>query len=221
MSKIVACISRRWEPDFLIEDWKTNMSWVDEQIIYDDRDSTDLWHDEADRYRWFHTQAGELGADYVIVTAPDERFENRAETIIREAITKGSWDAFRFKILELYTPNAYRCDGQWAQWNQDRMYRWNPKQTFTDGALHHSVCPDLDPRKTKYLSVIIYHLKHIEPVNRWRRVEMFNKLDPDNTHNSMGYEYLADDTSLELLEIQRGREYKPVYKEPYIFDPTT
>lgn len=220
MTKIVACISRRWEPDFLVEDWLENMSWVDERIVFDDRDSTKQWHDEAERYRWFHHVAGEVEADYVIVSAPDERFELRAEQVIRRAIEKGSYTGFWFNVLELYTPDSFRCDGTWSRLKQQRMYRWHESQTFSEGALHHSVCPDLDPTLSKQLAVNIYHLKHIEPINRWRRVEVFNKLDSNWEYSPQGYEYLADDSTLKLQQIERGREYKPIYREPYIFNPT-
>jgi len=219
--RIVAVYSRRWEPQWMVDELKENLSWVDAIIEYDDRDrpKEDLWCDEAQRYRWFHKKAGELDATFVLGTAPDERWDRTSPRQIRQAMSRYGRAYFSFRVYELYTPTQYRTDGNWARHAQQRIYRWDEKQQFPDGKLHHAIVPPpLPDQYVRSLPPIIYHLKHIEPQNRIRRYEMFKQLDANEQYcNHEGYDYLIDEQHIRLEDIPTP--YYPPYTKKYVWDP--
>ncbi len=224
--KIVAVISRRFEPDYLIEELHQNLSWVDEIICYDDRgrDPDDLDWNEHQRYTQLHEWAGQANADYVIATAPDERLSKRSEEVIRNAVEKSlmrkSDTFFCIPALELYTPTQYRSDGDWATSIQCRIYPWHHDQEFTNLPLHNLCVPIHRGVSELLIPANAYHLKHIEHQNILNRIESFKRVDPEGKYSLYGdgYEYLADEDGLELTTIPEREMYEPLYTNKYIYE---
>jgi hypothetical protein len=50
----------------------------------------------------------------------------------------------------------------------------------------------------------------IDPEDRRRRVLRYRRIDPDNVWQEMGYDYLLDETGIELQALEPGREYLPL-----------
>lgn len=224
--RIIAAFSRRFEPDWLVDELCLNLAWCDDFAIYDDRgrDPDDLDWNEPHRYKWLHNRAGELGADYVIMTAPDERWANNTEQILKNHIEvyDNPKMYYRVEVLELYEPDAYRIDGNWENLPQCKIYPWEPNPQWTDYPLHNLGTPIHD-EETRELGVPIkqYHLKHIERSNAKRRIKTFEMFDPDGLLSiyQQGYSYLDDETGIQLQKISPEEDYFPPYSQPYIFDP--
>lgn len=221
--KIVAITSRRWEPQHLIDDFVENLKWCDETIIYDDRgrDPEEAWCDEGERYRLYHKLAGEAGATHVLVTAPDERWSPNAAEIIPRTLSDHPEMFFRAKVLEMYTPTAYRCDGEWAKRMQVRIYPWKPDQEFGRWSLHNACVPNCGKNDIGTLRrVNIYHLKPIEKGNQQKRVDLFNYIDPLGFYNQgIPYEYILDEKTMALKEIPAAQQFQPPYTSPFVFTP--
>jgi hypothetical protein len=223
--KIVAAISRRYEPDSLIEELHKNLHWVDEIICYNDskRDPKDTDWREHQRYTQLHEWAGQSNADYVIATAPDERLSQNSEEIIRTALEqdKKRETFFCIPALELYTPTQYRSDGDWGTSFQCRIYPWKEDQEFTNLPLHNLCVPIHKGEHEKLIPAYAYHLKHIEKENIIKRIESFEEIDPEGKLSlyGEGYRYLADEEGIELTQIQEDEMYYPPYTQPYIFNP--
>src|SRR5690606_16868796 len=96
---------------------------------------------------------------------------------------------------------------------QPRLYPLLPDQKFADQRLHALYTPVEGGYKRKDLDVNLYHLKMIEPENRVRRAELFNRLDPEKRFQKIGYDYLADETGMRLEAIPAGREFAPAYRK--------
>jgi hypothetical protein len=50
----------------------------------------------------------------------------------------------------------------------------------------------------------------IDAADRVRRVEKFRRLDPDRVWQAIGYDYLLDETGIELRPLESGRDYAPL-----------
>lgn len=218
--KIVCAHGWKYEPQWLVDDLHKNLSWVDDFAVVDCRGRTDeLWIDERHLYAQERKIAGKLGADWILVVSPDERLEIGAEEIIRKAISGPRDRCYKLPVREMYTPTAYRSDGNWAKRVQARLYPYDPTFIFDQKSLHNNIAPRHPILKKLVLDVNLYHLKHIEPENRTTRVKVFEKLDPKHKFQRIGYEYLDNVDNLEMTAIPEGREFKPPYTQPYIFSP--
>lgn len=218
--RIIIAHGRKYEPDHLVDDFRENFAWADGFAEIDCRDRQDeLWIDERDLYARQRQLAGELGADWILITAPDERLEKSAEQEIRAAIEGRRDRAYKFPVLEMHSPTAYRTDGKWAKRVQTRLFPYDPKFLYDNKKLHNNIAPRHPRLRPVLLKTRLYHLKHIEPENRWVRRQVFEKLDPKNRFQSIGYKYLDDIEGMTLQEIEPGREFVPPYTKKYIFAP--
>lgn len=213
--KVVAVVSYRFDKDYL-EDLKKNISpLVDEVIVSYDIDGL-LWKDEGKYRSEMIKKAEKAGADYVLVIDPDERLEKRAVKTIRKLIGKydGQKVLFKFNYRELYQPNKYRIDGIWGRKERVMVFPLLPDNKYSTDKLHTPHQPINDDFKTIDTGLNVYHLKHIKAELRKNRKEIYNKLDPDHKYNgSAGYDYLDDETGMQLEKIKFSRRYLPKYRD--------
>jgi hypothetical protein len=199
LNKLVACFGFRYEPQWLVDDLLKNIEGVaDDVFTFDNRDCKDLWIDRETFNNTLREGARSLGADYMLVLAPDERLEKNAGAIIKQLVNRNSRKSYRFKLREMYTPTAYRIDGIWGKKGRVRLH-------YMHGAIGN-----------ENVDLNIYHLKHIEPENRISRAEI-HKATNTADNRERGFDYLADETGMVLKEIPIGREFYPPYSRPYIF----
>lgn len=205
----------KYEPEWMIQEMKDNMPWVDEFVIFDNRKIDELWYHEG-RYRLIlREMARKKKADWVLVCAPDERYEKNAGDIIRPLIDDNTDDAvYTFKLRELYHPFWYRTDGIYVNKLRDRLYPLKDDQIMSCMPIQSPPSPIGLERRIIELN--IYHLKMIEPENRKLRVEVFKKTDPTNKYQPLGYDYLDDEINATLVRIPEERGYFPKYRK-YIF----
>ena len=191
---IVAAYARRYEPQWLVDDLRENLSWVDGFAELDDRDRAEPWSNTAERVKRLFAIVREMGADTVFYTAPDERLQDGAGEVLR-ALAPGRYS---LNLRELWTPDSYRVDGTWGGRRRKRFY------TLDDDS---PVIP---------LNIDIYHLKMIEPENRAERARVHAAHNTwDNRRR--GFSYMTDETGLVLERIPQGRGYSPPYR-PYRFE---
>jgi len=217
--KLVALFGIKYEPEWMVDQLIENLSgWVDDFAIFDTRDRDELWIHEGEYRVALRDKAYAMNADWVLITSPDERWEDNAGDIIRPQIDDNKHKKIlEFNLRELYTPTSYRVDGIWGQKVRRRMFPLRSGQQF---AYQEIQCPSF-PLGPDYRivrsDVNIYHTKMIEPENRALRAAVFNKLDPNNRRQVIGYDYLDDESGMVLEEIEDGRNFYPPYR-PFRFE---
>jgi hypothetical protein len=194
---VVAGFAHRYEPDWMVSDLKENLSWVDGYAAYDDRDNPQVWSPAKQRNQKVFDLALQLGADWVLFTAPDERWSPNTEQVVRTAVDMPTSRRFAFPLREMWTPTEYRVDGVWGTKRRARLTRLGVSTVRTPPIV-------LDAAN-------IYHLKMIEPENRERRVAVF-KAHNNWDNKTRGFDYLADETGLELETVPDHLAYTPAYR---------
>lgn len=215
-NKLVAVLGWKYESEEMVEDLKKNLSWVDDFAIIDCRTRDELWIHEGDYRLLGREKAREMGADWILITSPDERWEKNAGAIIRPMIDHNFEDKiYEFNLRELYHPYWYRTDGIWGNKSRRRLYPLKDTQAMK---YHPIQCPSVPQGDFEiiHLDVNIYHTKMIEPENRTLRAKVFSTLDPEKKFQGIGYDYLDDETEAVVERIPEDRMYTPEYK-PYIF----
>lgn len=193
---IVAGYAHRYEPDWMIDQLRENLSWVDGFAAYDDRENPTVWSVAKERNLAVFLKAQEMGATWVLFTAPDERWSPNTEQVVRAAVEDHPKRRFAFPLRELWTPTEYRVDGVWRHKRRARLTRPGVATTTPPVVLSQ---------------INLYHLKMIEPENRRRRVEVFKKHNRwDNLRG--GFDYLNDERGLELEAIPEDLMYRPAYR---------
>jgi hypothetical protein len=195
---IVAGFAFRYEPDWMVDQLKENLAWVDGFAVFDGRQAIEPWEKRTGRNEAIWSTAREMGATWILHTAPDERWEPDAATKIADALASHPRGRFAFPLREMWTPTAYRSDGAWGKKYRVRVSRLD------------------DPgRATFYVDSNIYHLKMIEPENRAERQRVHTAYNTwDN--RSKGFAYMTDERGLRLTEVPPDRLYTPGYR-PYRF----
>lgn len=205
--RIVLTYARRDEPQSLVDGLLANVPWVDDVVeVQVDREGP--WTHEGRRLarqRELIVQRHGYGV-WTLWLDPDERLEDRAGDVIRAAVAEAPDDAaFGFRLREMWSPTAYRVDGEWGRkkprW---RLFKLLPGQRFGSAAIHVAPIPRGGQRRT--LDINLYHLKMVEPANRHQRAAAFAAVEPDKD-----WSWLTDETGLRLEEIPSGREYSPLY----------
>ncbi|HEY5937968.1 MAG TPA: glycosyltransferase family 2 protein [Kofleriaceae bacterium] len=191
-------------PEILARDPAVNV--ITKPVAVDHR-----W-DELGNKRALLERARGLGADWVLACDADERLERRFLVQLRTLTSQ--LDGLRIAIWcrELWDrPDTYRVDGVWGSGNKlrTRLFPVPPVISYDQTtALHGGWEPDLArrlPRRT--LDYNFYHLKMIRRADRIARRDFYTQLDPESKLQAIGYEYLADETGLELRTIAVDREY--------------
>lgn len=215
-NKLVAMTGWKYEPEWMIDQMKENMPWVDEWAILDCRKRDELWIHEGDYRLALREMARKMKADWVLVCAPDERYEKDAGEKIRKLIDHNTDDVvYGVKLLELFHPLWYRFDGIWGNKMRYRLYPLKDNQVMEYSRIQCKPCPV--GMETIDTDVVAYHLKMIEPENRELRTKVFKILDPTNKHQHVGYDYLTQEDDSNLARIDPNRMYYPEYKK-YIFE---
>ncbi len=160
--------------------------------------------------------AGRHGAEWVLAQDADERiergFRERAEALIAGTEESGI-QAFALVFRELWNaPDQYRVDGLWDHKRQARLFRLRADAQFDQRSLHGHWAPinSATPRGFRQVDLIIYHLRMIDPGDRRARRDRYLLLDPELQFQAVGYDYLTDESELQVAKIPDGREYEPM-----------
>lgn len=159
--------------------------------------------------------AWEHGADWLLGLDADERleqdFRRRAEREIDRAVALGH-DALWLHFRELWDePDRYRVDGVWGQKRKACLYRADRGHVFDDKRVHAIWASMPVPQDDwPQADLAIYHLRMLDPADRAGRAARYERIDPDHAIQTIGYDYLLDESGLELERIPAGRGYVPL-----------
>lgn len=210
--KLLAVFSFRFDAA-LVPALKENL-WpvVDGFVSWDDRAAEGVFSSEGERRKKLIAEAQRLGADWVLGMDPDERLQNDAARRIRACMAKkpAIWG---FNIRELYEPDKYRSDGIWNRKQVQRLFPLSGTMAFDYDPLHSQFPPIYPILPVRQSGINIFHLKMIDPRRRLTRRDLYNKLDPNREFQTIGYDYLTDETELELTTIDPKRGYLPAHQE--------
>jgi hypothetical protein len=213
--KLIAVYAFRYDAE-LVPDLRTNLDFVDDFIAHDDSQNPDLWYNEGAVRNSLIERARAAGGDWVICVDPDERFEKDAGQKIRELIRKKRKVVYGFPLWELYRPDAFRTDGVWSQKCKWTLFPLLDGQQFMNVPLHSQWSPRNEDYSYEKTDIRVYHLKMIEAAHREQRRRLYNALDAEKQFQAIGYDYLTDESSMTLQQIEPGRGFDPPY-QPFEF----
>lgn len=220
---IIATYARRDEPQSLVDDLRANLPWVD-GFVELQTPRTGPWPHEGQRLaRQREMILDQYGPCWVLFIDPDERLEDRAAEVVPAAVAEANIrDVLGFPLRELWTPTAWRADGEWARKKpRRRLIHLHEGRRWMSRPIHCGVVPTSGVLSRVTLDVWLYHLKSIEPANRLARAEAYLAADPQfryQRREGKDWSWLYDETGLRLEEITPDRAYSPVYQPgSYLF----
>lgn len=224
MSRIIATYAVRREPKWLVDELRANLAWVDGFAEIDNRRQVGGWAHEGELRARQRAACRELDADWVLFVDPDERIEDRAACIVRDVADAGGRDVvYGFALREMWTPTAYRVDGQWAAKKpRRRLVALVDGVQWPNKPIHCGLAPTSVALRRVTLDLRLYHLKNIEPANRKARAAAYLAADPDfrwQRREGRDWDWLWDETGLQVTQIEPGRGFTPAYTRPYLFQP--
>ncbi len=170
--------------------------------------------EDGRNHRALTEAAWKHGADWLLGLDADERleqgFRRRAEAEIRSADEAGA-DAMWVHFRELWdSPDQYRADGIWKTKRKACLFRSSADHRFDDRRVH-AIWASMPPPPDDWpqADLNIYHLRMLHPEDRIGRRERYRRIDPDDVWQPIGYDYLLDETGLEVEAIAEGREFTP------------
>jgi hypothetical protein len=213
--KLVAAFAFRYDEQLVPDLLKNIEPFIDDYVAWDDRQSGKKWTHEGELRRHLIDLASAKQPDWILIVDPDERFEKSAGNKIRKLIKTKNKIIYGFRFRELWSPEQYRVDGVWGQKIKYILFPLLPGQIFMDLHVHCQTSPQNPDYKRVVTDLNLYHLKMIDPQNRIDRVKLFNELDPSRKIQSIGYDYLADESGMVLEKIPDAKKYDPPYREDY------
>jgi hypothetical protein len=193
-AKLVVASAYRYEPAWLIREWSDHVSWADEVLLWDTRNEPAAWVPRAERVEWMMRAAEEVRADWVFILDMDERLSLDAPERLRavaDAWRPGKPFAFKFTLLEFFTPTQYRIDGVWGRKTRRRFFHLESRRR------------DMLTPCTRLKRPLIAHTHHLDPANDAARVakhDNWNKWDRAG-RDGTGFGYLADRSGMVLQPI--------------------
>ena len=182
-------------------------------VAWDDRISDATFTDETIRRRELLAVLRELRADWVLVADPDERFEDRLRNRIRNLARPEQDVIWSFHLREMFTSTAYRSDSVWGRKERASLFPLTDDIFVPDRSLHGNWFGYEIEKPIRRTGLNFYHLRMISPTRRKARRDLYAAADPDRQFQAIGYDYLNDERTLELTEIQTPRQYTPLHVE--------
>jgi hypothetical protein len=199
----------------LVPDLIKNLEFCDGFVIHDDRSNKQKWYHEGETRKMLLEKARMAGADWVLCVDPDERFEISAGQEIRRLIELERDAIYGFPFRELWIEDSYRVDGIWASKVKYVLFPLKEDQIFLNLPVHSPWAPTNENYEKILTEINLYHLKNIPQKNRQQRADLYNELDPLHEIQTIGYDYLADESGIVLKKIENGRKFYPPYQSDY------
>jgi hypothetical protein len=187
--------------------------FVDGWIAYDDRGATDIFSNETQRRTALLHAAREAGAAWALAVDPDERFEAALADKMVTLLDHAEARAHTFPVREMYAPDRYRIDGVWGVKRQARLLSLSEGVVTPPGDLHLPWSTLIPNAHLHHTEINLYHLKMITAERREARAALYNHLDPNRVMQSIGYDYLADNTGAEFETMAADRAYFPPHQD--------
>ena len=180
-------------------------------ILTEDRSGPPHANETRNRHRLL-VEAARLGAQWVIGADADERFEARFLGRLRAEAEEGERTGKLIRcvrIVDLWnSPQHFRIDGRCGPRWTPRMFKLPPRLSERPPILHRAWYPgELEPAPKALANAYLFHLRMINRSDRQARFEKFRLVDPQNTHQAIGYGHLIDETNLTLRPVLPWRAY--------------
>lgn len=180
-------------------------------ILTEDRAGPPHANETSNRHRLL-VEATRLGAQWVVCADADERFEARFLDRLHaeaEAGERTGRPVRCVRIVNLWnSPQHFRLDGRNGPRWTPRMFKVPSRLPPRPAVLHRSWFPaELDNAPKGYANAYLFHLSMMNKVDRQARFEKFRLIDPQNTHQPIGYKHLIDETNLTLRPVPPWRAY--------------
>jgi glycosyltransferase involved in cell wall biosynthesis len=170
------------------------------------------WSEPTNR-RILVAEAATLDAQWIFAIDADERLEMDGSAQIK-AIVRSAEDAKKsvvsFRLRELWgSPSQYRRDGIWGEKRKASLFKYVAATHQFDDRQWHGEWYSLATREDDIMAVDvnIYHLAMITAANRRARCEKYKLLDPECAYQAIGYDYLVDESGIDLEDIPPTRMY--------------
>lgn len=172
------------------------------------------WDEDANRIKLLK-EAFKVSKDkentWVICCDPDERFEIRFLKRMKKYCQKETVKAYGLHFRELHNDKKhYRCDGIWDNKTKFILFPLKKNMNFDKVYLnkHHInwFYNDLID-KCELTEYNLYHLKMLKKEDRIKRMELYNRIDPDKKMQPIGYDYLIDENGMQLRRIKFKNRY--------------
>ncbi len=159
------------------------------------------------------------GAAWAFCIDADERIEKRLALDLPGLLAKADADgtlAYSLQLRELWNDRShYRIDGPWKGRARYRLFRNDTRHTrFDPRPLHRHWMPlEIAANLATvgaHLPHVLYHLRMISSRDRLARHQRYKLLDPDNRYQPQGYDYLIDETGVELAAVAAERDFLPL-----------
>lgn len=219
--RLIACYARRHEPDWMVQQLRDNLAWVDGFAEVDDRErpASEAWGHEGNLRARQRLAAERAGADWVLMVDPDERLEDGAAAKVRPVLA-GLDAIYRLRLREMFKPDAYRVDGRWGMLRRARLYPLRDGQSMSDKPIHAPAVPVGTGLPWLDLDVNLYHLKMVEPANRQRRAAAYGRAEDQHGVRRRQWGALVQTVGMRLEQLPAGRGFSPEYR-PYVIAPST
>ncbi|MEZ5830166.1 MAG: hypothetical protein R3D05_03220 [Dongiaceae bacterium] len=113
------------------------------------------------------------------------------------------------RIVNLWNaPQFFRVDGRCGPRWTPRMFKLPSRLSERSPVMHRSWFPEeLEKAPKAYANAYLYHLRMIDRADRQARYEKFRLIDPQNAHQSFGYQHLVNEANLVLRPVRPWRAY--------------
>jgi hypothetical protein len=175
----------------------------------------DVWrdaenHERLTRAAWEHTDGWLFAVD------SDERVEHEFGRRARAEIARAEREdiaAYTVHLRDLWDrPDRMRVDGVWGVKHKPVLYRATRDHVFDPRPLHGYWAPLNHARDGRFpqADLYVYHLHMLHEADRHARRERYERLDPGNDWQPIGYAYLTEVEGIELVPLPAGRGYAPM-----------
>ena len=190
-----------------------------------------IWDEPANRQSLMDA-ARQFKPDWLLALDVDERlqwdFRRRAQPHLRAAQSLGC-NAISQPLRELWDSETnYRCDGVWGLKRRQRLFQWSDDHqvdqkafhgvwTSTNGAgtveatgaINKSALSERPNRsKVLHTRLPIYHLGMLTEAQRAKRVEKYERLDPQHEYQAIGYAYLNCKQGLRTASVRPNQHFR-------------
>ncbi|KAA3630907.1 MAG: hypothetical protein DWQ08_05545, partial [Proteobacteria bacterium] len=176
--------------------------------------SDHVWDEPANRATLINA-AARAGARWVLAIDVDERLPNdfgeRWAATANRANTEGI-GAFAVWLRELWgKPDRYRVDGIWGRKYVARLFDLNRGGRIDESRLHGHWAPIDAMRNGAFVQsdIEILHLAMISREDRLARRLKYERLDPENRWQSIGYAYLTNEDGCLCRRLPAASMYYP------------
>jgi hypothetical protein len=211
--KLVLVFAYRYDYKLVPGLLKNTEGFVDDYVAYDDRNSTEIYSHEGSIRLSLIEEAKKRGADWILAVDPDERLEISAGKQIRRLIEKKEKIIYGFNFREMWSSDEYRVDGIWGKKKRFSLFPVFPDQQFMNLSVHSQWHPINSDYIFKETDINLYHFKMINSKNREERKNLYKRIDPNNQIQKIGYDYLTDETNMQLEKISDSHQYFPRFSE--------